>query len=214
MALVAGMCLLAPFYPAPLSRCPHRPSQGDLRSNTKSLSPLMQQPTVTGGGSREADMAGGGASGGSVVLTKRHHAGMDKNEHSGANGMDKNEHSGASRLVRAKEIFVSSGRMKQGRVGARVGFDGIKDLESGQILPFRPCVSWCGSEISFASPVCTWIRVPPRDLITTTASSEKAEFVKLVDASVTMGANLTLAMGDFFWLPLSSKSPAYVLFRK
>jgi hypothetical protein len=60
----------------------------------------------------------------------------------------------------------------------------------------RPYVSWCGSEISIASPVCNWI--PPRDLsiATAIASSEKAEFAKLVDASVTMGANLMLAMEE------------------
>jgi len=29
-----------------------------------------------------------------------------------------------------------------------------------------------------------------------------------------VGANLTLAMGKKIWLPLSSNSPAYVLFRK
>jgi hypothetical protein len=48
----------------------------------------------------------------------------------------------ASRLVRAKEIFVPNGMMKQGRVGARVGFDGIRDLKSGQILPCRRVPVW------------------------------------------------------------------------
>ena len=49
MALVAGMCLSAPFNPVPLSRCPHRPSQWDLRSNTKSLSPLRMHLSTHGG---------------------------------------------------------------------------------------------------------------------------------------------------------------------
>jgi hypothetical protein len=38
--------------------------------------------------------------------------------------------------------------------------------------------------------------ISPRDLITTTASNEIADFAKLVDASATTGANLTLAMGE------------------
>jgi hypothetical protein len=37
--------------------------------------------------------------------------------------------------------------------------------------------------------------LPLRDLTTTIVSNEKAEFAKLVDASVTMGADPTLAMG-------------------
>jgi hypothetical protein len=63
-------------------------------------------------------MAGGGASGGSVVLTNRHHAGMDKNEHSGVRSeriismcrrpakiITSSAPSTAAILVRAKEIF-------------------------------------------------------------------------------------------------------------
>jgi hypothetical protein len=92
-------------------------------------------------------MAGGGASGGGVVLTNRHHAGMNKNEHSGvrseriismcwwpAKAITSSAPSTAARLVQAKESFVFSGMMKQGRVGQRVGFDGIRDLKSGHIL--------------------------------------------------------------------------------
>ena len=92
-------------------------------------------------------MAGGGASGGIVVLTNRHHAGMDKNEHSGvrseriismcrwpAKTITSSAPSTAARLVRAKQIFVFNGMMKQGRVGARVGFGGIRDLKSVHIF--------------------------------------------------------------------------------
>jgi hypothetical protein len=130
----------------------HRRGAEIEHEEPQSVASAFVQPR--GGGSREADMAGGGASGGSVVLTNRHHAGMDKNEHSGvrneriismcrrpAKTITSSAPSTASRLVRTKGIFVSNGMMKQGHVGVRVGFDGIRDLKSGQILPLRPCVS-------------------------------------------------------------------------
>jgi hypothetical protein len=51
-ALVAWMCLPAPFYPVPLSRCPRRHAwhiAGKLRSKTKSSpSPLIKQSTSKG----------------------------------------------------------------------------------------------------------------------------------------------------------------------
>jgi hypothetical protein len=84
-------------------------------------------------------MAGGGASGGGMVLTNRHHAGMDKNEHcdqrqanviSACRWPAKTIHKFGTFNSHQKEIFVSNGMMKQGRVGARVGFDGIRDLKS------------------------------------------------------------------------------------
>jgi hypothetical protein len=49
----------------------------------QSVENAFVQPRGEAPASREADMARGGASGGSVVLTNHHHAGMDKNEHSG-----------------------------------------------------------------------------------------------------------------------------------
>ena len=85
--------------------------------------------------------------GGVLVLTNRHHAGLKKIEHSGvqigrvismcwwpAKTITSLAPPIAPRLVHATKSFVFNGMMKQGRVGMRLGFDGIGDLESGHVF--------------------------------------------------------------------------------
>jgi hypothetical protein len=98
--------------------------------------------------------------GGALALTNRYHAGMKKSGHWGVQNerviricswppkaITGSAPPIAPRLVHATKSFVFNAMMKQGRVGMRLGFDGIGDLESGHIFKFGPCISYCGSKM-------------------------------------------------------------------